>query len=48
MTEDPVRGGMAYEDGGVVRVPDEPGLGITVDEGYLSSLERFEIQTDRE
>jgi len=39
MIEDPIRGGMVYEDKGVVRIPDDPGLGITIDENYLKSLE---------
>ena len=45
MIEDPVRGGMTYEEGGVVRIPDEPGLGITMDEGYLNSQEHVTIQS---
>ena len=44
MIEDPVIGGMVYEDKGVVRIPDDPGLGITLDENYLKSLESTIIE----
>ena len=37
--EDIVSGGIVYEKGGVVVVPDTPGLGATVDEKYLNQLE---------
>ncbi len=39
MIEDPILGGMVYEDRGVIRIPDESGLGITIDENYLKTLE---------
>jgi L-alanine-DL-glutamate epimerase-like enolase superfamily enzyme len=41
--EDPVTGGITYEAGGVVQVPDVPGLGATVDEDYLRSLKNIKI-----
>ncbi len=37
--EDHVVGGIVYEKGGVVKVPEVPGLGATVEEKYLSQLE---------
>ncbi|MES2780695.1 MAG: dipeptide epimerase [Bacteroidota bacterium] len=36
--EDPVIGGITYGNGGVISVPDVPGLGATVDETYLQHL----------
>ena len=38
--EDPIVGGISYNTGGVVTVPDVPGLGAVVDEGYLKRLEK--------
>ncbi len=35
MTEDPVIGGINYLDGGVIDVPDTPGLGAVVSEEWL-------------
>lgn len=34
-TEDPVVGGILYSKGGVIGVPDVPGLGAKMDTGYL-------------
>jgi L-alanine-DL-glutamate epimerase-like enolase superfamily enzyme len=39
-TEDPVLGGIAYRAGGVVEVPEVPGLGAVIDERYLQGAER--------
>lgn len=39
-TEDPVSGGIVYEKNGVVKVPDEPGLGARIDENWLKKLEK--------
>ena len=39
-TEDPVIGGIAYNKGGVVEVPDIPGLGAVIDERYLQRAEK--------
>lgn len=36
--DDPVNGGITYHHGGVIKMPDKPGLGATVDEKYLSNL----------
>jgi L-alanine-DL-glutamate epimerase-like enolase superfamily enzyme len=36
--EDPVVGGITYNNKGVVTVPETPGLGATVDEKYLQRL----------
>lgn len=38
--EDPVTGGITYDGNGVITVPDVPGLGATIDEGYLEKLVR--------
>lgn len=39
-TEDPVLGGLVYNPGGVLVVPDVPGLGAVIDEGYLKRAEK--------
>jgi len=44
MIEDPILGGMVYKAGGVVSIPDEPGLGISIDENYLNTLEGTVIE----
>ncbi len=36
--EDPIIGGITYDNKGVVTVPDTPGIGATVDEKYLKRL----------
>ncbi len=41
--EDPVTGGIKYEKNGVIKVPETPGLGASVDELYLDSLEKIII-----
>lgn len=38
MEEDPIKGGITYNPGGIISMPDAPGLGATIDEGYLKSL----------
>jgi L-alanine-DL-glutamate epimerase-like enolase superfamily enzyme len=38
-TEDPVLGGIAYKAGGVIEVPDIPGLGAVINERYLAHAE---------
>lgn len=37
--EDPVIGGVSYVNGMHLQLPEEPGIGVTVDENYLSKLE---------
>jgi L-alanine-DL-glutamate epimerase-like enolase superfamily enzyme len=39
-TEDPVSGGLTYQQNGVVTVPEAPGLGARIEEGYLDKLEK--------
>lgn len=39
-TEDPVTGGISYEPGGIIRVPDQPGLGASLDEQVLKRMEK--------
>ena len=41
--EDPVTGGIIYEKNGVVKVPEVAGLGATVDERWLSKMEKVVI-----
>ena len=41
--DDPVKGGISYLPGGVVRVPHVPGLGASVDQNYLDKLEKIII-----
>ena len=43
-TEDPVEGGITYGKGGVINVPDVPGLGARLDEGYLNQLKKVTIE----
>ena len=40
LSQDPVTGGMKYEENGVITITDEPGIGAKVDEEFLSSLEK--------
>ena len=39
-TEDPVSGGIVYEKNGVVKVPEVPGLGASIDENRLAAMEK--------
>ncbi len=39
--EDPVTGGIIYGRNGLVTVPDTPGLGAGIKEGYLKNLEKI-------
>jgi L-alanine-DL-glutamate epimerase-like enolase superfamily enzyme len=41
--QDPVRGGIVYSKGGVVTIPDNIGLGVSIDESYLSQLEKVVV-----
>lgn len=38
--EDPVKGGIVYEENGVVKVPDTLGLGAVIDEHWLQQMEK--------
>lgn len=42
-TEDPVLGGIQYKRGGVIEVPEVPGLGAVIDERYLQKSEKVMI-----
>jgi L-alanine-DL-glutamate epimerase-like enolase superfamily enzyme len=42
-TEDPISGGITYDDKGVVTLPDAIGLGASVDEKYLKRLKKVEV-----
>lgn len=39
MEKDPVTGGIRYDHGGVISMPDGPGLGASVDDKYLKKLD---------
>ena len=40
-TEDPVDGGIIYEENGVIKVPEAPGLGATIKEEWLEKMENI-------
>lgn len=40
-SEDPVSGGIIYEENGVVKVPESAGLGATVEEEWLKKFEKI-------
>lgn len=42
-TEDPVIGGLVYNAGGHLQMPDVPGLGAVIDESYLQKGDKFII-----
>ena len=44
MEKDPVTGGISYDRGGVISMPDGPGLGASVDEEYLKKLDGIVIK----
>lgn len=41
LTEDPIVGGAAAK-GGVIHIPDEPGIGTESDPQYLAKLEEIQ------
>jgi len=42
-TEDPVLGGITYHENGVVKVPNEPGIGADFDQAFLDKMEKVVI-----
>ncbi len=40
---DPVMGGIEYKEKGVIKVPDVPGIGATIDDTFLKEAEKFII-----
>lgn len=42
-TEDPISGGITYDNKGVVTLPDAIGLGAFVDDKYLKGLKKVEV-----
>ena len=42
-TEDPITGGIVYKNKGVIDVPETPGLGAAIDEGWLKKCETIVI-----
>ena len=42
-SEDPVSGGINYEANGIIKVPENPGLGARVEEDWLKKLEKIII-----
>jgi L-alanine-DL-glutamate epimerase-like enolase superfamily enzyme len=41
--EDIVSGGLTYHEKGVMKVPDTPGLGASIEQSYLDKLEKVII-----
>ena len=41
--EDPVTGGIRYEKNGVIKVPETPGLGATIDEKWLHKMQNITV-----
>lgn len=41
--EDPVTGGIIYEKNGIVTVPEDSGLGATIDDARLSKMEKIVV-----
>ena len=39
--EDPVTGGIRYEENGLITVPDTPGLGATIASDWLNKMEQL-------
>jgi L-alanine-DL-glutamate epimerase-like enolase superfamily enzyme len=39
-TEDPVSGGIIYENNGIIKVPETPGLGAVIEESRLAKMEK--------
>ncbi|MEJ7586182.1 MAG: dipeptide epimerase [Ferruginibacter sp.] len=42
--EDPVSGGIQYDDKGVITVPETTGLGAVIDERYLGNLQKIIVE----
>jgi len=42
-SEDPVTGGITYEKNGVVKVPEKPGLGATIETDWLNRMEKITV-----
>ncbi len=42
-SQDPVSGGIIYEKNGVIKVPEVPGLGASIDESWLERLEKMVV-----
>lgn len=43
MAEDPVQNGLQYKANGIVEIDDTSGIGATIDEAYLESLEKVVV-----
>lgn len=46
--EDPISGGIIYEHGGVVKIPDTPGLGAWIEESRLNKLKKLVVGRDEQ
>jgi L-alanine-DL-glutamate epimerase-like enolase superfamily enzyme len=42
-TEDPVSGGISYEENGVIKVPEVTGLGATIKESWLNKMDKIVV-----
>lgn len=40
---DPVEGGLTYHENGLVKITDNPGLGVSVPDSYLDDLKNFAV-----
>ena len=43
-TEDPVIGGITYHENGIIKVPNEPGIGADFDQAFLDKMEKAVIE----
>jgi len=44
LEQDPISGGIGYQKGGLISIPDEPGLGAIVNPDYLKTLQRVVVK----
>ena len=44
LQENPVVGGITYDEGGKITISDAPGIGATIDPAFLRSLESFVVK----
>ena len=42
-SEDPIEGGIQYEQNGTIHVPDTIGLGATISESWLNKMEKLAV-----
>lgn len=42
-SDDPVTGGIVYKENGVIKVPETPGLGATIEQSWLDKMKRVVV-----